>query len=227
MQETSSTPPSKDSRSRRYRIAVVVVAYSALLLLGYWGSEWLMQALGLEPESGAVIVNDGAIWLGIAAYALLLAIPFVPGVEISLGLLATFGSAVAFQVYLGTVVAFLLAYSIGRVVPAALLSGFFRWIGLTSAEALVERMRPLSRKERLDLIVELAPRRFVPTLLRYRYVGLVFALNLPGNAILGGGGGIAMLAGLSNMFSFPFFFVAACIAALPIPVAALLLGRFV
>jgi len=209
------------------RIAGVITVYVGLLLLGYWGSGWLTQGLGLEPREGSLIVNDGKVWFGIVMYTLLLALPFVPGIEISVALLATFGSAIALQVYVATVAAFLLAYLIGRMVPHKLLSAFFRLIGLSSADALMERLAPLSRKERLALIVEQAPRRFIPTLVRYRYVALVLAFNLPGNAVLGGGGGIALLAGLSGMFSFPHYLLAASIAALPVPMTALLVGRVI
>ena len=225
MIDTDPMSPPARSRWSWFRLVVAIVAYTTLLSLGYWGSGWLTEALGLKPGDDALIVNDGAIWLSVSAYALVLAIPFVPGIEISLGLLATFGSAVAVQVYLATVAALVLSYSIGRIVPTALLSASFRWIGLTSPDALVKRLRPLSQKERLALLVEQAPRRFVPTLLRYRYVALVAAFNLPGNAILGGGGGIALLAGLSGMFSFPLYLIAASVAALPVPLAAFLIGR--
>jgi hypothetical protein len=108
---------------------------------------------------------------------------------------------------------------------SALLSALFRSTGLTSAGSLVERLRPLSEKERLTLLVEQAPRRFVPVLLRYRYFALVLALNLPGNALLGGGGGIALLAGISGMFAFPKYLIPTSVAALPIPLATLLFGR--
>jgi len=219
------TPPTAHARLKWLRITAVVAVYTTLLSFGYLGSGWLAEALGLEPGNGALVVNDSAVWLGISAYALLLAIPFVPGVEISLGLFATFGSAVAVQIYLATVAAFVFSYLIGRVVPTTLLSAFFRMIGLTSADALMKRLRPLSQSEQLALLVEQAPRRFIPALLRYRYVALVVALNLPGNAILGGGGGIALLAGLSGMFSFPQYLIATSVAALPIPIVALLLGR--
>ena len=47
--------------------------------------------------------------------------------------------------------------------------------------------------------MESAPTRLLPFLLRYRYVALALAFNLPGNAVLGGGGGIAMMAGLSGI----------------------------
>lgn len=223
---TDASPPQTPSGKQQpkwLRIAGVAVAYAVLLSLGFFASDWLMKALGLQPGEGDWIVNDNAIWLGIAIYTILLAIPFVPGIEISLALLAAFGGAVAFQVYLGTLAAFLLAYAAGRVLPLTVLTWLFRSVGLTSAERMIERLRPLSGKERLAMIVEQAPSRYIPLLLRYRYVALVLAMNLPGNAVLGGGGGIALLAGLSGMFSFPFFVLATGIAALPIPVAATLL----
>jgi hypothetical protein len=226
MNDMNSAPRPVSSYPRWVRIAGVVV-YAGLLLIGYWGSGWLTAGLGLTPGEGALIVNDGKVWFAISTYTLLLALPFVPGIEISVALLATFGAAIAIQIYLATVAAFVLAYLIGRMVPHKFLSAFFRFIGLGSADALMERLAPLSRKERLALIVEQAPRRFIPTLVRYRYVALVLAFNLPGNAVLGGGGGIALLAGLSGMFSFPHYLVAASIAALPVPLTALLVGRVI
>ena len=227
MNDMNSAPRPVSSYPRWVRIAGVVVVYAGLLLIGYRGSGWLTEGLGLTPGEGALIVNDGKVWFAIFIYTLLLALPFVPGVEISVALLATFGAAIAIQIYLATVAAFALAYLIGRMVPHKLLSAFFRFIGLSSADALMERLAPLSRKERLALIVEQAPRRFIPTLVRYRYVALVLAFNLPGNTVLGGGGGIALLAGLSGMFSFPHYLVAASIAALPVPLTALLVGRVI
>lgn len=224
MTKPAPSPPPTSSRWKWHRIGAAIAGYAAILSLGYWGSGWLTQTLELEPGNRQLIANHGAVWLSLAAYALLLAVPFVPGIEISLGLLSAFGSTVALQVYFATVAAFIVSYWIGRIVPAAVLSSFFRWIGFTSAEALVERLRPLSRKERLALLVEIAPRRFIPSLVRYRYLALIVALNLPGNAILGGGGGIALLAGLSGLFSFPLYLIAASLSALPIPAAALFLG---
>lgn len=218
-------PRPASSNAKWIRVIAVVSVYGALLSLGYWGGGWLTSALGIDHDQGKFLVNDRKVWLNIAVYALLLAIPFVPGIEISIALLSTLGTAVAVQIYLATVVAFTLSFMIGRLVPAALLMAFFRLVSLTSAEALMKRLQPLSRKERLSLLVEHAPSRFIPLLLRFRYVALVAAFNLPGNAILGGGGGIALLAGLSGMYSLPQYLIAASVAALPIPAVALLVGH--
>ncbi|MBV6657485.1 MAG: hypothetical protein KI785_06920 [Devosiaceae bacterium] len=57
----------------------------------------------------------------------------------------------------------------------------------------------------------------------FRYVGVAAAFNLPGNALVGGGGGLALLAGLSGAFSFTGFAVATLIAVAPLPLAFALL----
>ena len=54
-------------------------------------------------------------------------------------------------------------------------------------------------------------------LLLYRYLALALAINMPGNIVLGGGGGIAMMAGLSRMFDPLPFLLTVLIAVLPIP----------
>jgi len=54
-------------------------------------------------------------------------------------------------------------------------------------------------------------------LLRYRYVALAVAINTPGNVILGGGGGLALMAGLSRLFSPLPFLLTVLIAVLPVP----------
>lgn len=222
----SEQTPSKAPAPRRKKVfgfAIIAAVYAALLALGFWGSEALVQALGLDPGEDAVIVDDRRIWIGLGVYTLLLAIPFVPGIEISLALLAIFGPAIVAQVYAATIAAFMLAYLIGKSVPSRLISSFFRSVGFTPAADLFDRLRPLSRKQRLALLVENAPSGWLPFLLRYRYVALALAFNLPGNAVLGGGGGIAMLAAMSGMFSLPAFFLVACVSALPLPLARLAL----
>ena len=70
-----------------------------------------------------------------------------------------------------------------------------------------------------------APRRLVPFSICHRYLAIAFAFNLPGNALIGGGGGIALLAGLSGLFSLSGYLIAVCIAVLPVPLAAVLGGQ--
>ena len=207
------------------RIAALLTLYVALFWLGGAGGGWLARQLGFDPDHGNLVTNHGAIWIGLAAYGVLLAIPSVPGMEISLGLFAMFGSAVALPVYCTTVVALICAYVVGRTVPARFVSGLFRAVGLHQAEHFIQRLEPLDAQGRLATLMENAPRRFVPFLIRHRYVAVAVAFNVPGNAVLGGGGGIALLAGLSGLFSPLGFVIAVCIAVLPVPLTALVGGK--
>jgi hypothetical protein len=209
---------------RWLRFAVLLLIYGSLLAAGHWGSGWLSdlvgEALGGGPRSHELHVMIG----GILFYALLLAIPFVPGMEISLGLLALFGPRAAIAVYAATVAALTLSCLIGRLMPVSLTARLFGSLGLQRARELVERLQPLSAQQRLELLLENAPRRIVPALLKHRYIAVIVALNMPGNAVIGGGGGIALLAGMSGLFTLPRFVAAVALAALPVPLFVLLTG---
>jgi hypothetical protein len=66
------------------------------------------------------------------------------------------------------------------------------------------------------------PSKIGQKLVRSRYALLAVALNTPGNSLLGGGGGLAFIAGASRLFSFwPFLAVVIC-AVLPVPLFFLL-----
>ncbi|MCO6746545.1 hypothetical protein KQH42_30565, partial [Streptomyces sp. CHA1] len=56
------------------------------------------------------------------------------------------------------------------------------------------------------------------------YVALALAVNTPGNSIIGGGGGIMMMAGLSGIFSPLATFLTVTIAVSPVPLAVVFLG---
>jgi hypothetical protein len=60
--------------------------------------------------------------------------------------------------------------------------------------------------------------------LRHRYIALALAVNVPGNAVIGGGGGIMMVAGLSGIFAPLPTFVAIAFAVSPVPLTIMLLG---
>ena len=68
------------------------------------------------------------------------------------------------------------------------------------------------------------PTRWLSLLIRYRYVASAAAFNLPGNSLLGGGGGLAILAGMSGMFALVPFFITVALAVAPIPIAVLAMG---
>ncbi|GAA6208257.1 hypothetical protein NBRC116601_15500 [Cognatishimia sp. WU-CL00825] len=194
------------------------------LLLG--GGFWLGQSLSHSVQLSA---GQGSIWspmvLAVAAiYLLTSALPFVPGAEIGLGLMMVFGVRVALVVYGCMVIALWLAFGVGRLVPQRHLLGLFSALHMVRAADLVRQTTVLSPKERSDFLLARLPGRVAPYLLNNRYLALIVVLNLPGNAIIGGGGGIALVAGLSRLFSVGGYMLATALAVAPIPVLVMLLG---
>ena len=122
--------------------------------------------------------------------------------------------------------ALILSYAVGRLLPLSMIIALFDWLGLTRARDMVKQIAPLDAAERLAFLLSRAPARLVSGLLRHRYLGLIAALNLPGNAFIGGGGGIALVAGISRLFGFPLFVLAVALAVAPVPLIFYLSGGF-
>jgi hypothetical protein len=59
-------------------------------------------------------------------------------------------------------------------------------------------------------------------LLRHRCIALAILFNTPGNALLGGDGGIALAAGASRLVSVRAFLLTLLVAVAPVPAAILL-----
>jgi len=54
-------------------------------------------------------------------------------------------------------------------------------------------------------------------MLKHRYWVVAIALNMPGNALIGGGGGIGMISGMSRILNYPSYFLTVLIAVIPLP----------
>jgi hypothetical protein len=201
------------------RIGLVVAFYALILLLGTYFGSVIRNLVGEEFRT----IHAPSLQLVVAGSALIFAIasalPFVPGAEIGLGMLMLLGGQYALLVYLCMLFALMLAFTIGRIVPLNAISKAFGWLNLRKAQSLLARLDGLAPDERMDLLMANAPKRFVPSLLRYRYVALIVLVNTPGNSIIGGGGGIALMAGLSGLFKWYYFALAMAVAIAPIPIA--------
>lgn len=211
-----------DSRTRALR---TILLFVALVIAGNVLTGWLGEQLDFELRPSNEHIVHRIIVISAAAYVLLMAIPFVPGVEIGLTLLMVLGPRVAALVYVCTLGALSLSFAIGRLIPERMLVAFFRDLRLEKISRFLAQLEDLDAQRRLRLMLDRAPTRFVPFLLRYRYLALMLAINLPGNIVIGGGGGIAMVAGLSRLFSPAMFFLASAIAIAPVPLAWLLFGE--
>ncbi|MBJ3764552.1 hypothetical protein ILP92_17595 [Maribius pontilimi] len=195
-----------------------------LLVVSTWGAHEIRDALNLQVRPDNEQQVHRAITLGAVAYIGLLALPFVPGAEIGLAMLAGFGAAIAPLIYVCTVASMTLAFIVGRFLPIRALERLLSLLRLRRAAALVARAAPLSGDDRLAMLLQGQSGSVLRFALRHRYIALALAVNTPGNSIIGGGGGIMMLAGLSGIFSPVFTLLTVALAVSPVPFAVAFFG---
>ena len=169
----------------------------------------------LWPEHEHLIIT--ALWFSIGVYILWMAMPFVPGIELGLALMVMLGSKGVVVVYLCTLLSLSLSFAIGRLIPLKAFARFLGWLHLYKSRDLMRILEPLDPEEKLDLLLRTAPLKVVPYLLKHRYFMIALLLNLPGNALIGGGGGIGLIAGMSRLYSFPRYFLLLSLAITPLP----------
>ena len=208
----------------RWGAIAKVVCLIALLIGANVLARDYMEVLHFPIRPGNEDAVHRTIMVSATLYALLLAVPFVPGAEIGVGLLVMLGPPIALLVYLCTVVGLSLSFTLGRLIPLSVLVRISRDIRLERTSKLLEAIAPLKKKQRLSYLAQKAPQRFVPFLLRYRYLALAVALNIPGNYLIGGGGGIALFAGVSRLYSVPGFLITIVLSVAPVPIAVMLFG---
>lgn len=204
------------SRKRAFlRIALFIL----IVALGNWLTQWFVDRLDFSITPGTEPMVHRIIVLSMAAYTLLMAVPFVPGVEIGLAVLMILGPKISGLVYLCTLASLVLSFMIGRFIPERVLIHFLHDLHLHRAGHLLSELKGLEPEHRLDLMIARSPRRLLPILLHHRYLALLVAVNLPGNIVIGGGGGIALIAGLSRLFKPAAFIMTMAVAIAPVPLA--------
>lgn len=215
-------------RTGRLRRWLTIAAQLCVLGLLVWAgnafSHCVIDILDIEVSPRNEQIVHQVIMTAVAAYAVLVAIPFVPGVEIGLALLVVVGSGLAILVYLATVAGLTASFLTGRFMPQRWLMRVLRALRLHGSVALLEKMSGMAPEARLAFLLERAPSRLLPFLLRHRYVALAALLNIPGNAVIGGGGGIAMIAGISGLYTTPRFLGAVALGVAPVPFLVAVFG---
>lgn len=198
--------------------------FVAIVVVGNLMTRGVIDGLDFVIRPSTEPALHRIIMISMAAYILLMAIPFVPGVEVGLALMMIFGPKIVPLVFVCTLTSLCLAYLIGRLVPESSIAQFLREMRLARAANYLAGFEGLTPEQRVVRLTERTPQKWLPWLVRHRYVTLLLAINLPGNMVLGGGGGLAMMAGMSRVFS-PFAFVlVVAVAISPIPVLLLLFG---
>jgi len=197
-----------------------------LIILANIGISWLIDQLGFQFYPISYKIVERAILAGMILYICLMATPFLPGIEIGLILMILLGPMGAVLIYLCTLIALTLSFGLGRIFPPRLLVSLLGWLTLSRAESLLREFDATPPEQRLEFIAGKKSSGIMPALLKRRYLVLAALLNLPGNVVIGGAGGIAMLAGMSRLYSFPKYLLLVSIAILPGPIL-IMLSKFV
>lgn len=228
---TTSTHNTLSKRADRLglaaRMALRLVAVLAIALAAHLALEWAMALADRFEGSSGLLTRCTILITAIVLYALLLAIPFIPGVEIGISLLIMRGAEIAPAIYLATVLGLGLAFLMGRLVPLAALRQFLYDLRMTRAADLLETAGQMTPDERLDALRARLPARLGRWLLRTRYLALGLLLNLPFNAFVGGGGGLSMMAGMSGLLRPRAALLTIALAVLPVPLAVWVMGTHI
>jgi len=223
MMSENSRPPGKafarnDSINRKTRILMVIGCLLLLGLAGGWSGQYLhSQIWPLDVEQTQLFIG-----ILVLVYVLCMILPFMPAIELGLILLAMLDIQGVLMLYLVTVVALITSYSIGRLIPVHVLKRLFEFLHFPNASELLCSAEACDETEQINRFIEHAPKRMIPFLLRHRYCVFAVAINTPGNMIIGGAGGIAMMSGLSRLFGFRLFALATLIAVSPLPILTIL-----
>lgn len=199
------------------RTLIRIVMLLLIALLAHFALQWFKATLGQQSEGSGALMWTGFVLLVMIVYALLIAVPFVPGIEIGLSVMMMQGPESAPLVYLFTVLGLVLAFLVGRLMPYGYLYRIFADLGLKRASSLIEDLKPKTTQERIDILCDTLPAWIGPHLVRFRYLMLAVSLSIPGNMLIGGGGGICLVAGISRLFSIPATLFTIALAVLPVP----------
>lgn len=209
----SHPPPTPPGAALRTLIRVVAVLLLFLVL------HQLLNWANAEAALGTSRLRAGMLVLFLLAYAILIAVPFIPGVEVGLTLMAMEGPWIAPWIYCATVVGLSLAFVLGESVSYRRLHTILADLHMRRVCLLIERVQPLNKADRLAMLQDRAPKWARPFVSRFRYVAMALLINLPGNSILGGGGGLMFIAGFSRLFHTIPMIGVTLLTVLPVPLA--------
>ncbi|WP_435310171.1 hypothetical protein [Primorskyibacter sedentarius] len=212
-------PPAPPGALRRNLIRFGVAAVAVVLLqrLLSWANAFGQH---VDTDFGMPIIMVAAL----VVYALLVAVPFMPGVEIGISLLLMKGAEAAPFVWLATCIGLTLAFLAGRYMPYPWLCSILSDLRLGRAADFLDRIQALPAEARLGALTQRLPGRLGTAIARFRYIALAVLFNLPGNSVIGGGGGIAMVAGLSRVFGTWSTLFTIMLAVAPVPLLVMLVG---
>ena len=213
-------PDQKISRARHYFQVFFVVA--VVIILAFWFDYWLRGEMGIAKKFAEYVGDQwgtGILIGGGIIYVLLLSLPFVPGVELGVLLMCVFGKEGIVFVYFATVAGLSLAFLMGSILPLKWMKSSLEKLGFTNAtECQFDDIDGMLAN--FSLIQRLFHKRFLSFLTKYRYPTIGILYNMPGNYLIGGGGGISLVCGISRNISWKWFLLTVAVAVSPVPLLA-------
>jgi hypothetical protein len=191
---------------------------SILFIIAIWMDYWIRGELGTGEKIVEIARSQcgiGVLVTGGFIYILLLSLPFVPGVELGILLMCAFGKEGIVFVYFATVVGLSLAFLMGRMVPKKRVESLLTKLGFSQtneneSDEIVSMLDNFLRhKKRLRTLLS-----------NYRYLVIGVLFNMPGIYLIGGGGGISLVCGISRSISFKWFLLTVILAVSPVPLLA-------
>ncbi len=197
------------------RAVLATAIWVSLIVFGHHLSHLDVAAIRETLAALREGMGMGALLASAFMLAVLLGLPFVPSVEMGLMMMTVFGREGAIAAWLATIAGLSLAHAAGRYMPADRVHHWLDRHGLLPADSdpgtpmagMLERLRLSKRKGY----------RIATFLLRHRYLLFALLINMPGNSVLGGGGGIALVSGFARLYRWPWFLLTVGLASLPIP----------
>lgn len=206
-------------RNLGFRTLGMVLLWVTLLVAGHSLSHMGFHDAQAMLSTMREALGPLALVLLALAYAVALAIPFVPGVELGLLIMAVFGPLGALVAFAATIGGLSLAHALGTMLPERVIVALLARIGIAvPPDGAASAMRHMLAKSGPP---PTAPGRLAALLLDHKHIALAACLNFPGNSIVGGGGGLALLCGLSRQFTWHGFLLTIAIATSPIPLLVL------
>ena len=192
------------------------------MILAIWLDYWLRGELGIAKAFSDFVAGRwgaGVLIGGGALYVLLLSLPFVPGVELGVLLMCVFGKEGIVFVYLATIAGLSLAFLLGRMLPNAWVEASLKKLGFSqscdnNAAEIDDLFDNFHRNSKF------CQTRFWSFLTRYRYLAIAVLFNMPGNYLIGGGGGLSLVCGISRRISWKWFLLTVVLAVSPVPLLA-------
>lgn len=199
-------------------MAIIGIGCLALLMFGgHMLGVYVQELMDLQLAARELLMRNGLIIPIFLVYIILISLPFIPGAEIGFSMLVIFGADLAGVLYLATVAALTLSFSVGRLAPSHSLDRALAWLGFERTAQMLSKQRAENQSGKALPIDTYQLPGWANWLFRHKLVALVALINTPGNSLIGGGGGIALAAGVTRLITFREFLIGTSLAVAPVP----------